>query len=96
MAIEGIGPVDPVSNYQPIDRTAAAGQVGGVDSVEISAEAQAASERALRIATEIALNSPDVRADLVGEAARNLQDPAYPNAEVLDTVSDRILESFGI
>lgn len=95
MAIEGIGPVDPVSNYQPIDRTAAAGQVGGVDSVEISAEAQAASE-ALRIATEIALNSPDVRADLVGEAARNLQDPAYPNAEVLDTVSDRILESFGI
>ena len=95
MAIEGIGPVDPVPNYQPVDRTAAAGQVGNVDSVEISSAAQAASE-ALRIATEIALNSPDIRADLVGEAARNLQDPAYPGAEVLDTVSDRILDSFGI
>ena len=95
MAIEGIGPVDPVPNYQPVDRTAAAGQVGSVDSVEISSAAQAASE-ALRIATEIALNSPDIRADLVGEAARNLQDPAYPGAEVLDTVSDRILDSFGI
>ena len=95
MAIEGIGPVDPVPSFQPIDRTAAAGQVGHVDSVEISAEAQAASE-ALRVATDIALNSPDIRTDLVGEAARNLQDPAYPGAEVLDTVSDRILESFGI
>ena len=95
MAIEGIGPVDPVPNYQPIERTAAAGQVGGVDSVDISAEAQAASE-SLRVATEIALNSPDLRADLVSEAARNLQDPAYPGAAVLDTVSDRILDSFGI
>ena len=95
MAIEGIGPVDQVPNYQPIERAAAAGPVGAVDSVEISAEAQAASE-ALRIATEIALASPDIRADLVAEAARNLQDPAYPNAEVLGTVSDRILESFGI
>ena len=95
MAIEGIGPVDPVPNYQPVDRAAAAGQVGNVDSVEISAEAQAAGE-ALRIATEIALSSPDIRADLVGEAARNLQDPAYPGAGVLDTVSDRILDSFGI
>ena len=95
MAIEGIGPVDPVPHYQPIDRTAAAGQVGQVDSVEISAEAQAASEE-LRIATEIVMNSPDIRTELVTEAARNLQDPAYPGAEVLDTISDRILESFGI
>ena len=95
MAIEGIGPVDPVPNYQPIERTAAAGQIGGVDSVEISAAAQAASE-SLRVATEIALNSPDLRAELVSEAARNLQDPAYPGADVLDAVSDRILDSFGI
>ena len=95
MAIEGIGPVDPVPNYQPIERTAAAGQIGGVDSVEISAAAQAASE-SLRVATEIALNSPDLRTELVSEAARNLQDPAYPGADVLDTVSDRILDSFGI
>lgn len=95
MAIEGIGPVDPVPNYQPIERAAAAGQIGGVDSVAISAEAQAASE-SLRVATEIALNSPDLRADLVSEAARNLQDAAYPGADVLDTVSDRILDSFGI
>ena len=95
MAIEGIGPVDPVPNYQPIDRTAAAGQVGHVDSVDISAEAQAASE-ALRVATDIALNSPDIRTELVSEASRNLQDPAYPGGDVLDTVSDRILDSFGI
>ena len=95
MAIEGIGPVAPVPDYQPIEGAAAAGQVGNVDSVEISAEAQAASE-ALRIATEIALNSPDIRPDLVAEASRALQDPAYPGADVLDTVSDQILDSFGI
>ena len=95
MAIEGIGPVDPVPNYQPVDRAAAAGPVGNADSVDISAEARAVGD-ALRIATEIALNSPDIRADLVGEATHNLQDPGYPNAAVLDTVSDRILDSFGI
>lgn len=95
MAIEGIGSVDPVPQYEPAGRTAPASHVEQADSVEISAEARAAGD-ALRVAAEIALNSPDVRTELVAQAARNLQDPSYLNAQVLETVTDRVLESFGV
>ena len=94
MAIEGIGPVDPVPQYESLDRSAPASHVAHADSVEISAEARATSA-ALRIATEIALSSPDVRTELVAAAARNLQDSSYPDTQVLETVRDRVLESFG-
>ena len=95
MSIDGIGPVDPVPNYERIDRTAPATPAEHTDSVEISAEAKSAGD-ALRIATEIALNSPDVRTDLVAEAVRKLQDPSYVNSAVLDSLTDQLMESFGV
>jgi hypothetical protein len=95
MSIESVGPVDPVLHYELVDRAAPAARAEHTDSVEISAEAQSASE-ALRIATEIALNSPDLRTELVAEAVRKLQDPSYVNAEVLDSLTDRLMESFGV
>jgi len=95
MSVESVGPVDPVLNYELVDRTAPATRAGHADSVEISTEAKAASD-ALRIAAEIALSSPDVRTELVAEAARKLQDPSYVNSEVLDSLTDRLMESFGV
>lgn len=95
MSIESVGPVDPAPQHELVDRAAPAAQAEPGDSVQISAEAKSASD-ALRIATEIALNSPEVRADLVAEAVRKLQDPSYVNAEVLDSLTDRLMESFGV
>ncbi len=95
MSIESVGPVDPVPQHELVGRAAPAAQAEAGDAVQISAEAKSASD-ALRIATEIALNSPEVRADLVAEAVRKLQDPSYVNAEVLDSLTDRLMESFGV
>ena len=95
MSIESVGSVDPVVHHQPVDRTAPAARAEHTDSVEISTEAKAAGE-ALRVATEIALSSPDVRTELIAEAARKLQDPSYVNSEVLDSLTDRLMESFGV
>lgn len=95
MAIESVGPVDPTPHYELVEGAAPAAGAEQADSVRISAEAQSASD-ALRVATEIALNSPDVRTDLVAEAARKLEDPAYVNAEVLDSLTDRLMDSFGV
>lgn len=95
MSIDSVGPVDPVPQYEAVDRTAPAARAEPGDAIQISAEAKSVSD-ALRIATEIALNSPEVRTDLVAEAVRKLQDPSYVNAEVLDSLTDRLMESFGV
>ena len=95
MSIESVGPVDSVLHHELIDRAAPTTRAEHTDSVEISPEAKAASD-ALRVATEIALSSPDVRTELVAEAARKLQDPAYVDSEVLDSLTDRLMESFGV
>ena len=95
MSIESVGPVDPVLHHELVDRAAPATRAEHTDSVAISAEARSVSD-ALRIATEIALNSPDVRTELVAEAVRKLQDPSYVNAEVLNALTDRLMESFGV
>ena len=94
MAVEGIGPVDPVSHLDNLDRAARAAKVEHSDSIEISPEAKSAS--AMHQANELAQATPDVRADRIAEVSKNLNDPSYINATVLDRLADRIVESFGL
>ena len=94
MTVEGIGPVDPVSNYKRIDRAAKPKKAEATDSIDVSAEAKSAAEA--YHAKELAKNSPDVRADRVAEVKQKLQDPNYINDTVLDEVADRLMESFGV
>ncbi len=94
MAVEGIGPVDPVSSFDNLDRVAQAARTERSDSIEISPEAKSAA--AVHQAQELVNASPDVRADRIAEVSRNLNDPSYINAALVDRLADRIMESFGI
>jgi negative regulator of flagellin synthesis FlgM len=48
------------------------------------------------MALESAKLAPDIRIDKVEEARRKLQDPTYPTQEVIESVADGILKTFGI
>ena len=94
MTVEGIGPVDPVSNFKRIDRTARPQRAENADSIDVSAEAKSAAEA--YHAKELAMNSPDVRADRVAELKQKMQDPTYIDDTVLNSVADRLMETFGV
>jgi len=94
MAVGPIGPVDPVTNLKGIDQTTRPQPSAVTDSINISPEARSVGD--LYAATEIANNSPDVRADLVAEIKGKLQDSTYITASVIDRVADRIIDPSGI
>ena len=94
MTVEGVGPVDPVSNLKKVDRADKPRKAPGADSIQVSAEAKSAAE--VYHAKELVKNSPDVRADRIAEVKKKLEEPNYLSDEMLSDVVDRIMDSFGI
>ena len=93
MVVDPVGPADPVTNLKGIDQTARPQPSSVTDSVNLSQEARSVGD--LYAATEIANNSPDVRAELVAEIKGKLQDPNYITASIIDQVADRIADPIG-
>ena len=46
--------------------------------------------------SEVAKETPDVRADLVAEIKAKISDPSYLNSAVIESTADKILSSFGL
>ncbi len=94
MTVERIGPPDPVSNLKKAEKAARPRAKGDIDSINVSEEAKSKAE--VHRASEAAKLAPDVRVDKVEEAKRKMMDPSYPSQEVIESVADNILKSFGI
>jgi negative regulator of flagellin synthesis FlgM len=94
MTVERIGPPDPASNLKKTEKPSRIQSKGDLDSINVSEEAKSKAE--IFKASEAAKLAPDVRLDKVEEAKRKLQDPSYPSQEIIETVADGILKSFGI
>ena len=93
MMIDKIGGINPLNNVQNSHRVAAKSNVSaGVDSISVSKEAQEMAEA--YYLSEVAAETPDVREDLVAQVKAKIQDPAYINDIVIDSVADKILESY--
>ncbi|MBE6345188.1 MAG: flagellar biosynthesis anti-sigma factor FlgM [Spirochaetaceae bacterium] len=93
MMIDKLGGLNPLTNVQNTHRTTAKSTVSaGVDSISVSKEAQEMAEA--YYLSEVAAETPDVREDLVAQVKAKIQDPAYINDIVIDSVADKILESY--
>jgi negative regulator of flagellin synthesis FlgM len=94
MTVERIGPPDPVSNLTKAEKTPRLKAKGDLDSINVSEEAKSKAE--VHVASEAAKLAPDVRIDKVEDVKRKLLDPSYPSQEVIESVADGILKTFGI
>lgn len=93
MMIDKLGGLNPLTNVQNTHRTTVKSTVSaGVDSISVSKEAQEMAEA--YYLSEVAAETPDVREDLVAQVKAKIQDPAYINDIVIDSVADKILESY--
>lgn len=87
----GIRPLDSIKSTQkPAAREAA---VSSTDSVSISDEAREMQE--VYYLSEVAKETPDVRADRIAEIKAKISDPSYLNSAVIESTADKILDSFG-
>ncbi len=103
MAVDALGPIDPVASLRNIDRTTTPQRgdphLGDIrfgdpaESVSLSSEARVVAE--LDATLETVNRSPDVREDLVADVKARSQDPHYLNAKVIDRIAERIQERFG-
>ena len=92
MSIEGIEPAGIINSPQPDRKT---NSVVRTDSVNISAESEARGAT-IKLATNLAINSPDIRTTLVNETRSKVKEPSYISNKVMNVVADKILDSFGI
>ena len=93
MAVDSLGPIDPVSILKDIDRTAAASRPDDTEPGSLSTEARVVAE--IEEAMDIVNRSPTVRAELVADVKARLRDPEYLNSTVLDRVAERLQGRFG-
>jgi hypothetical protein len=95
MMIENIGPLSPLNPVSANKNTTAARPVrGGGDTITVSAAAKAQAE-AYQLA-QIAAETPDVRQALIDEVRARIQEPGYLNKAVLSSVTDKLMESYGL
>jgi negative regulator of flagellin synthesis FlgM len=94
MTVERIGPLDPTSNIKKAERSSRTNRKSDMDSINVSEEAKSKAE--VFKATEITKKASDMRLDRIEEVKRKLQDPSYPSRQVIETVADNILKSFGV
>lgn len=93
MMINKLGGINPLDNLQNSHRVAPKSQVAAKgDSISVSKEAQEMAEA--YYLSEVAAQTPDVRADLVEQVKLKIQNPDYINDAVIDSTADRILESY--
>jgi negative regulator of flagellin synthesis FlgM len=62
------------------------------DIIDLSAEALAKAER--YYLDKVASETPDVRTALVEEVKEKIKNPAYINQAVLDSVADKLLDTW--
>lgn len=94
MTIEGIGPVDPIQRFNKTDKVNKPNAPGAGDSISVSNEAKLRAE-IMQVVEEVR-NLPDIRQDRVDEVKARLQDPAYIDSRVIDSVADEIMSVFDI
>lgn len=93
MAVDPLGPIDPVSILKDIDRTAAASRADDAEPGSLSTEARVVAE--IEEAMDIVNRSPTVRAELVADVKARLRDPQYLSSTVLDRIAERLQGRFG-
>jgi negative regulator of flagellin synthesis FlgM len=94
MSIERLGSVDPLAAYGRSQKTSRVQSTDKADSIAVSEEARYKAE--LFRLNEHVRNADDVRMDRIEEVRKKLEDPDYINEKVLNSVADRIMESFGL
>ncbi|MDC7221777.1 MAG: flagellar biosynthesis anti-sigma factor FlgM [Spirochaetales bacterium] len=94
MKINGLGPVDPVANYNKTSRSGKTAAKKTSDSISVSDEAMKTAD--LFAAAELVKSAPDVRLDRIAEIKAKLEDPNYINDRVVESVADSIMDAFGI
>ncbi|MCR5288666.1 MAG: flagellar biosynthesis anti-sigma factor FlgM [Treponema sp.] len=95
MMINKIDGINPLSNVQNTRRSNVSAKVeSGSDSISVSDEAKKMAEA--YYLNQVADETPDVRTDLVMQIKEKIKDPNYINSQVLNSVADRIMESYGL
>ncbi len=93
MAVDSLGPIDPVSILKDIDRTAAASRADDTEPGNLSTEARVIAK--IEEAMDIVNRSPAARAELVAGVKARLRDPEYLSSAVLDRIAERLQDRFG-
>ena len=93
MAVDSLGPIDPVSILKDIDRTAAASRTDDTEPGGLSTEARVVAE--IEEAMDVVNRSPTVRAELVAAVKAKLRDPEYLSSTVVDRIAERLQARFG-
>lgn len=94
MGIDKIGNINNINGYNKINKTNSTDKLKDGDSVSISKEALNKAEQAKIM--EIVNNAPDVRIDRINEVKEKLKDPNYINDTLINSVADKIMDSFKI
>ena len=94
MAIDRLGPVDPISPYNRTGKASKVDRKQAADSVDVSQEAR--RQAAIQQIADAVRQSPDVRMDRVEEVKAKLLDPNYIDDLVVGDVADKLLDAFGV
>ena len=94
MVIDRLGGIDPLKNLQNTQKTYKTQMPNNADSINLSNEARELAEE--YYVSEIAAQTPDVRADKIAAIKEKIKDPAYINNAVINVVADRIMDAYGI
>lgn len=97
MNIDKIGPIkgiDPTNESKKVNSISQEKDSVGKDSVHFSSEGK--TQALYKKAIEIIKNTPDVRMEKIKEAKQLLESLKNPSDEVLEEVSKKILNDFGI
>ena len=93
MAVNSLGPIDPVSILKDIDRTAATSRSDDTVLGNLSTEARVVAE--IEKALDIVNRSPTVRAELVADIKARLRDSEYLSSTVIDRIAESLQDRFG-
>lgn len=93
MMIDKIGGISPLLYENNANFGNRVNRPMQADSIRLSAEALQRCE--LYQVSEMVNSAPDVRADLVAEMKRQINDPAFISGTALDAAADKLLTVFG-
>ena len=95
MTIDRLGGIDPLKDVRNTHKAQTKYTVkAGHDSINISDEAREMAEA--YYLSEVAAETPDVRANRVAEVREKIQNPDYLSGEVISSAADNILRAFGL
>ena len=94
MTIDKLGPIESISKYNKTEKVSRPEKKDASDSISFSEEAKSKGE--IYKATEEAKMAPEVRMDRVEEVRKKLQDPAYIDDKVVESVAESVMDLFKI